>query len=212
MNRIGKSNGRLQTKVESLLARRQLKTFMKKTAFGMSCIAVFCVVYALVAPALTVEWPPKCGLEEHTHTDECYGTVIPVEMNCTVSAEDADIIIHEHDEFCYDGNGNLICELPEVKAHTHDETCYILVPTVDLEEENGSDDNNAADSSTDMTDDTIGNDAVTDNTDITDNKNNDADNAQDGSNGAEDIDKTDVNDSQNAHDTDVQGNPEPQGG
>ena len=156
MNRIGKSNGRLQTKVESLLARRQLKTFMKKTAFGMSCIAVFCVVYALVAPALTVEWPPKCGLTEHTHTDECYGTVIPVEMNCTLDASDADIIIHEHDEFCYDENGNLICELPEVKAHTHDETCYMLVPTVDLEEGSGRDDDvvteSGADISTDITD------------------------------------------------------------
>lgn len=208
MNRIGKSNGRLQKKAESLLARRQLKTFMKKTAFGMSCIAVFCVVYALVAPALTVEWPPKCGMEEHTHTDECYGTVIPVEMNCTVSAEDADIIIHEHDEFCYDGNGNLICELPEVNAHKHDETCYILVPTVDLEEENNSDDSSAADGSMDITDDSIGNDAVTDNTDITDNKNNDADNAQDSNDSAADTNKTDADDVQTPDLQDVNNNPE----
>ena len=63
--------------------------------------------------------------------------------------------------------------LPEVNAHKHDETCYILVPTVDLEEENNSDDSSAADGSMDITDgsmditdDSIGNDAVTDNTDI----------------------------------------------
>ncbi|MCI8631416.1 MAG: fibro-slime domain-containing protein [Firmicutes bacterium] len=187
MNRISKMNGKLQGKIESLLARRQLKTFMKKTAFGMSCVAVFCVVYALVAPALTVEWPPKCGLEEHTHTDECYGIVTPVEMNCTLDTADADIIIHTHDDFCYDGTGKLICELQEVQTHTHDETCYILIPSVDLEdreEDNNTIVDNDADTDIDVNTDDNTDTETNSGTDVTEVPNiedNEADGEENGS-------------------------------
>ncbi|MCI8609653.1 MAG: fibro-slime domain-containing protein [Firmicutes bacterium] len=133
MSKNSKLSEKLQSKKERLLARRRLKNVMMKTAFGMSCLAVFCVVYALVVPALTVEWPPECGTEEHIHTEACYSTVTPVEMKCAVGEGEADVIIHTHDSLCYDGNRKLICQLSEVKAHTHDETCYALVSASDLE-------------------------------------------------------------------------------
>lgn len=40
---------------------------------GLACVVVFCTVYALILPAITMEKEPLCGLEEHTHSEECYG-------------------------------------------------------------------------------------------------------------------------------------------
>ena len=61
----------------------------------------------------TVTSAYTCGLEEreaHTHTNECY------KLQCTTPE-------HTHDPvFCYDAEGNLICEEEE---HTHGDTCYL---------------------------------------------------------------------------------------
>ena len=37
-----------------------------------AALVVFCTVYALILPAITMERPAECGLEEHTHTEACY--------------------------------------------------------------------------------------------------------------------------------------------
>ena len=39
----------------------------------------------------------------------------------------AGYFVHTHNEDCFDGNGNLVCPLPEIKAHVHDETCYTRI-------------------------------------------------------------------------------------
>ena len=39
---------------------------------GLSCVIVFCTVYALILPAITMEKKAVCGREEHSHTKECY--------------------------------------------------------------------------------------------------------------------------------------------
>ena len=36
----------------------------------------------------------------------------------------ADFFVHVHNDDCYDGNGNPVCPLPEIKAHTHTPECY----------------------------------------------------------------------------------------
>lgn len=57
-----------------------------------------------------------CGQEEsegHQHSDDCY-TEEKDELTCTV-------IEHEHDENCYDAEGNLTCTQ---EAHTHNDDCY----------------------------------------------------------------------------------------
>ena len=43
----------------------------RKIVSVMAAIVVFITTYALILPAVTLEVPPDCGLEEHTHTDEC---------------------------------------------------------------------------------------------------------------------------------------------
>lgn len=62
-----------------------------KIVSGLACIVVFCTVYALILPAVTLERPAKCGLEEHTHTEECY-------TDGVLSCEKKE---HVHTEACY---------------------------------------------------------------------------------------------------------------
>lgn len=64
----------------------------KRITLALSCVAVFCVVYALTLPAITLEGKTICGMEEHTHTEECY--------------QDDKLICdkeeHQHTEDCYE--------------------------------------------------------------------------------------------------------------
>ncbi len=62
-----------------------------KIVSGLACIVVFCTVYALILPAVTLERPAKCGVEEHTHTEECYTDGV---LSCGKEE-------HVHTEACY---------------------------------------------------------------------------------------------------------------
>lgn len=108
---------------------------------GLSVLAagaVFCTTYALILPAITLDKDPICGIEAHTHTDECYtaeGT-----WECMTDPEiyellsHADYVAHKHEDNCYDEDGELICpfadwgaenDLPEiVEPHEHTDECY----------------------------------------------------------------------------------------
>ena len=78
------------------------------------------------------EKQPLCGLEEHTHDENCYDesgalTCTLSEHTHTESCYEAakqplcGLEEHTHDESCYDESGALICTLSE---HTHTESCY----------------------------------------------------------------------------------------
>ena len=100
----------------------------------LACAVVFCTTYALILPAITLSAEPKCGLEEHTHTEDCYETRLvcgqaeapetdpaPAEAPATdpagsrAAAEPA----HVHTDACYEQV--LTCEQPE---HTHTDACW----------------------------------------------------------------------------------------
>lgn len=81
------------------------------------------------------EKQPLCGLEEHTHDENCYdesGALICTlsEHTHTKSCYEAakqplcGLEEHTHDESCYDESGALTCTLPE---HTHTDACYQAV-------------------------------------------------------------------------------------
>lgn len=61
----------------------------KRMMLALSCVVVFCTVYALTIPAVTL----ACNMEEHTHTEECY-------------SQDNELICgkeeHTHTEDCYE--------------------------------------------------------------------------------------------------------------
>lgn len=64
----------------------------KRITLALSCVVVFCVVYALTLPAITLEGKTICGMEEHTHTEECYQDD---ELVCDKEE-------HQHTEDCYE--------------------------------------------------------------------------------------------------------------
>lgn len=115
----------------------------RKILSVLACAVVFCTTYALILPAITMEGDTFCGLEEHTHTEDCYVQADAKTLPCTVETlqvhvhtadcydasgnlrcGEADYILHTHDSSCYDAQGNLICTLPEVEEHTHIDACY----------------------------------------------------------------------------------------
>ena len=76
------------------------------------CLAVFWRL-KLVGTAMTSE--ASCGLQEHTHTDSCYTTVLA----CTVATSETAAGEHVHTDDCY--KRKLVCTIPE---HTHTADCY----------------------------------------------------------------------------------------
>ena len=58
----------------------------------LSCVVVFCTVYALILPAITLERKTVCGQEEHSHTEECYSS--DEQLTCGKTE-------HTHTESCY---------------------------------------------------------------------------------------------------------------
>ncbi len=98
--------------------RRLWQRFVRFLAVAV----VFCTTYILILPAITMEGDPVCGYEEHTHDENCYEYTWSSVMECNI-AEEA-IVVHVHDELCFDLSGNLTCLLEEKAEHTHDEYCY----------------------------------------------------------------------------------------
>ena len=64
----------------------------RKMILCLSCVVVFCTVYALILPAITLERKTVCGQEEHSHTEECYSS--DGQLTCGRTE-------HKHTESCY---------------------------------------------------------------------------------------------------------------
>ena len=112
-----------------------------------ACV-VFVTAYVLLMPAVALQRKTPCELEEHTHTEECYGQLVtcgrtgtgdeteePVtlEFSCAFLKE-----LHVHTQECYDGEGELVCGIADYAVHEHNDGCYeegILVCSIPEVEE-----------------------------------------------------------------------------
>ena len=131
------------------LVRKRRHRIWLRVVSSLACVVVFCTVYALILPAITMENKPQCGKEEHTHTDECYrrlgAAAAPAQpvLDCTLNSLGihqhtadcydaggalicgyADYVLHIHDGRCYDETDALVCTLPEIREHVHTDACY----------------------------------------------------------------------------------------
>lgn len=104
----------------SVLKKR--RTRRRRIVTGLACVVVFCTVYALILPAITME-KGACEIPEHTHTQECYSQVLSVKKTVPVCNEKM-LGLHKHDDTCYDGAGNLCCGYADFVVHQHDSACY----------------------------------------------------------------------------------------
>ena len=135
---------------EKYTKAHQRKKRWYRVVTGLACLVVFCTVYALILPAITME-KGACEIPEHTHSEACYTQVtsaIRTEPVCTIESLNlhqhddtcydsegnltcgyADFVVHQHDSACYDENGNLWCPLPEIETHEHTGSCYAVLET-----------------------------------------------------------------------------------
>lgn len=107
----------LQTILDKLIDNHRRHKAWQKVVMVLACITVFCTTYALILPAITMETSPDviCGLEEHTHTNDCY-TRTPV-LICGLAEGDE----HKHTDECYQMESVLICGKTE---HKHTDECF----------------------------------------------------------------------------------------
>lgn len=146
-------HGALQS-AEKYTKTHQRKKRWYRVVTGLACVVVFCTVYALILPAITME-KGACEIPEHTHSEACYTQVTSTtrtEPVCTIESLNlhqhddtcydsegnltcgyADFVVHQHDSACYDENGNFWCPLPEIETHEHTRSCY-AVPETDAPE------------------------------------------------------------------------------
>ena len=146
-------NRKLMELAEKYVAQRKRRMRLLKTVTALALVVAICTSYVLMMPGLTMAAETYCGLEEHTHTADCYVD----ELTCLISEREATTVftdimrcsfephrhssdcynaqgelscgywdgyIHEHDEMCYDSNGVLICTLEEHPMHKHTDACY----------------------------------------------------------------------------------------
>lgn len=124
-------NRDIYSQAEQLNKKHRRKRTWYKILSVPICLVVFVTAYALILPAITMESTPDtyCGIAEHVHTDDCYelpGTPAHKEIQCTAGADlgQGEYIIHQHDSFCFDDSGELLCALAEQDEHVHTDACY----------------------------------------------------------------------------------------
>lgn len=59
---------------EKYTKAHQRKKRWYRVVTGLACVVVFCTVYALILPAITME-KGACEIPEHTHSEACYTQV-----------------------------------------------------------------------------------------------------------------------------------------
>lgn len=110
--------------IKKLLKDKARLKKWKKITLALSCVVVFCVVYALTLPAITLEGKTICGMEEHTHTEECY---LDDKLICDKEE-------HQHTEDCYEKEE----EQPVEEENTQPDTTE---PSEEVQEATESEDN-----------------------------------------------------------------------
>lgn len=110
--KTSKREAKAQNKVD-------LKKFVKRSFTTLVAAVVFVTAYALILPAKT-QTTPDCGVDEHTHTEECYS--VKNILSCEDISEE-----HIHTDECYTEENTLTCE---TEIHIHNEDCYHEAETV----------------------------------------------------------------------------------
>lgn len=142
----------IKQRADALLNAKKKRKLWKNAAVTLAAAVVFCTVYALILPAITLSSEPVCGLAEHTHGDDCYTEKTVRTQSCapdhthTKDCFDeegnqlclyAGFWVHAHSDLCYDDTGGLICTLEEREAHDHTDACYTTQLTCGQEESEG---------------------------------------------------------------------------
>lgn len=106
----------LETRATKRYNERRRSTARRYGIGLLALLVLLCTAAALLLPAFTLEKDVFCGLEEHTHTEDCY-QMVPV---CAVEEHAA----HTHTDVCFETVRELSCGLEESEGHTHTDACF----------------------------------------------------------------------------------------
>jgi choice-of-anchor A domain-containing protein/LPXTG-motif cell wall-anchored protein len=125
-------------KMKTRLERISHSKYSKKVGAAVAIAGLAITTFVLMQPASTQQQQPSCGIEEHTHTGNCYASILecdPLEdvhvhnVSCyddehNLVCGKADFILHTHDINCYNEKEQKICTLEQIESHEHDDSCY----------------------------------------------------------------------------------------
>ncbi|MBR4410840.1 MAG: CHAP domain-containing protein, partial [Firmicutes bacterium] len=133
---------------ELQLKKMRRRAVWKKIMCVLGCMVVFCTVYALILPAITMTDTPYCGIEEHVHGESCYKQELVCTMDIEVDMEEPEVPLAELPAEAETPAETVLVEVvaesevpaepevpaeaaPEVPApaHVHGEGCYEAVLT-----------------------------------------------------------------------------------
>lgn len=104
-------------KYEKKIQDKNTKRRKLKIVTAIASLAVVCIVlWALILPGVAMSGQPKCGKEEHRHSDACYTE----RLTCGQKETDG----HTHTDACYQTEKKLICGQEESETHQHTDACY----------------------------------------------------------------------------------------
>ena len=117
-----------RNQIEQYVKQNHRRSAWRKFVRVMACIVVFCTTYALILPAITMEQTHNCGLQAHSHGEDCYETVEIRDLICAETDP-----AHVHEDGCYSvaQQEQCICSL---EAHEHTDQC-MSDPNADRETE-----------------------------------------------------------------------------
>ena len=78
---------------EQAVARSRLRRIWQRIVGALACVVVFVTTYALILPAITMEKEAVCGIEEHSHGEECFDPAQADVLLCTLTE-------HSHSDAC----------------------------------------------------------------------------------------------------------------
>lgn len=119
----------------------------RKSAIALTLVAVMListVAWNLAEYGVAMTGDPKCGLEEHQHSEACYEDVLicgqeesaghthtdacrKTEQQLVCGQEES--AGHTHTDACFRTEQQLVCGQEESAEHTHTEACYTTVQT-----------------------------------------------------------------------------------
>ena len=124
------------SRIPGIMTKSARETTRKWFTTVMAGMVFFTTTYSLILPAITLDQERaadmagvsmgttaqllKCEMPIHQHDDSCY------DVDGNLICGRADYVLHQHDAGCYDVDGNLVCELDEAdgEEHIHTVDCY----------------------------------------------------------------------------------------
>ena len=127
----------INSAAEEFLKRHRRRKAAMAVIIPAGLIIAFLIVFMMMRPGAALEAELTCGLEEHTHSEECYERVLVCGFDDEAPEEAPGEEAHVHDESCYITESVLSCELEENEEHEHGEGCFMEVTSLvcGLEEE-----------------------------------------------------------------------------